>query len=210
MAEVSEPDMQHVHQTVNRVMDVLLPLNAATRERVLKVVGSYFDNEVPSAEGRKPIDPHFTTQDTPIAAAKGREGLSRSRDPHFNTQEPPTPKDFLVEKRPTTYMDRVACLAYYLGHYRDMPHFKTTDISKLNTEAAQIKFTNASYAVRDAAKSGYLAAVTKDTKQLTAAGEKFVEALPDRAAAQEAMKGARPKRVRKRTASKAQGENNGE
>ena len=209
MAEISEPDMQHVHQMVNRVMEALLPLNAATRERVLRVVGSYFDNGVSSAEARKSKDPHFTTQDAPTAAAKGGGGLSRSRDPHFNTQEPPTPKDFLLEKRPTTNMDRVACLAYYLGHYRDMPHFKTTDISKLNTEAAQIKFTNTSYAVRDAAKSGYLAAVTKDTKQLTAAGEKFVEALPDRATAQDAMKGARPKRVRKKTASKARGENSG-
>lgn len=210
MAEISEPDMLHVHHTVNQVMRVLLPLNAHTRERALRVIGSYFGNGVFSAEGRKPTDPHFTPQKTLTAADKGREGQSRSRDPHFNTQEPPTPKDFLLEKRPTTNMDRVACLAYYLGHYRDMPHFKTTDISKLNTEAAQIKFTNASYAVRDAAKSGYLAAVTKDTKQLTAAGEKFVEALPDRGAAKDAMKGARPKRVRKRTASKVQGKNSGE
>lgn len=55
------------------------------------------------------------------------------------------PKEFMVQKRPRTDIERVACLGFYLTHYRDTPHFKTLDISKLNTEAAQPKFTNAAW-----------------------------------------------------------------
>ena len=47
-----------------------------------------------------------------------------------------SPKDFLFRKEPNTDVERVACLAYYLTHRRGTNHFKTIDISKLNTEAA--------------------------------------------------------------------------
>ena len=192
MAENSEPDMLHVHQMVNRVMDILLPLDPTTRKKVLGVVGSYFGS----------------AQQHPQAVASS--DARKPRDPHFTTQEPPTPKDFLHQKQPTNDLQRVACLAYYLDHYRDSPHFKTIDISKLNTEAAQVKFANAPSTVRNATAADYLTTATKGMKQLTAAGEKFVEALPDQAAAKEAISKARPRRVRRKVASKAQGRNSGE
>lgn len=47
-----------------------------------------------------------------------------------------TPKQFVSQKKPGNNYERVACLAYYLANYRDMPHFKTSDITKLNTESA--------------------------------------------------------------------------
>ena len=34
-----------------------------------------------------------------------------------------SPKDFLMEKAPNTDVERIACLAYYLTHYRSTPHF---------------------------------------------------------------------------------------
>jgi hypothetical protein len=89
-------------------------------------------------------------------------------------------------------------LAYYLTHYRDQQHFKTLDISKLNTEAAQIKFSNPVLSVNNAATMGYLAQASKGNKQISAPGEMFVAALPDRDAAQAAMANARPKRKSKR------------
>jgi hypothetical protein len=51
--------------------------------------------------------------------------------------------------------------------------------------------------VNNASTYGYLAATTKGNKQLTSAGEAFVEALPDREAAKEAIANARPRRRRK-------------
>jgi hypothetical protein len=125
-----------------------------------------------------------------VAAAESSERFSKDR--------PISPKEFLLKKQPKTDVERVACLAYYLTQYREQPHFKTLDISKLNTEAAQIKFSNPAMAVNNASTYGYLTQATKGNKQISAAGEMFVEALPDRDAAQAAMASARPRRKAKR------------
>jgi len=114
--------------------------------------------------------------------------------PAFSADKTPSPKDFLYEKQPNTDIERVAALAYYLTHYRDTPHFKTLDLSKLNTEAAQPKFSNATYAANNAVKRGFLIPTTRGQRQLSAAGERFVAALPDRDAAHAAMSVGAPKR----------------
>lgn len=118
--------------------------------------------------------------------------------PAFSNDTSMSPKEFLLEKHPRTDVERIACLAFYLTHYRDTPHFKTLDLSKLNTEAAQPKFANAANSTNNAAATGYLVASTKGQKQLSAAGERFVRALPDRDAAKSAMAAIRPRRRAKR------------
>lgn len=97
-------------------------------------------------------------------------------------------KEFLRDKSPITDVERIACLAYYLTHYRDTPHFKTVDISALNIEAAQPKFSNTSVAVDNARAKGLLVPSTKGNKQLSAVGEQYVELLPDRDAARESIR----------------------
>ena len=104
----------------------------------------------------------------------------------------------MLEKQPRTDVERMACLAYYLTHYRDQPSFKTLDLSKLNTEAAQPKFANAANATNNAVKRNYLVPSTKGQKQLSAPGERFVLALPDRDAARLAMAAVRPRRRARR------------
>lgn len=111
----------------------------------------------------------------------------------FSKEQSLSPKEFLLKKQPQSDVERVACLGYYLAHYRDQPHFKTSDVSALNTEGAQRRFSNAAFAVSNAMKYGYLTQALKGLKQLSAAGEMFVEALPDREAATNAMASARPK-----------------
>jgi hypothetical protein len=117
----------------------------------------------------------------------------------FSADRTISPKEFIRDKHPVTDVDRVTCLAYYLTHYRDTPQFKTIDISTLNTEAAQPKLSNASVAVDNATRDGYLVAAAKGNKQISAAGEKYVELLPDREAAKEALRTYRGRpRLRKR------------
>jgi hypothetical protein len=125
------------------------------------------------------------------------QSISSVRPP-FSGDTAMPPKEFLLEKQPKTDVERVACLAYYLTHYRDTPHFKTLELSKLNTEAAQPKFSNAANSTNNAVKRGYLAASLKGQKQLSAAGEQFVRALPDREAARIAMTTIRPRRRSKK------------
>lgn len=126
--------------------------------------------------------------------ASSAERPSSNNGDRFSKDRPTSPKEFMLRKQPKTDVERVACLAYYLTNYRETPHFKTLDISKLNTEAAQTKFSNAAKAVDNATMLGYLAPATKANKQISAAGELFVEALPDRAAARAAMDSARPRK----------------
>ena len=105
----------------------------------------------------------------------------------FSQDRTMSAKEFLRDKQPGSDVERVACLAYYLTHYRETPHFKTVDISSLNIEAAQPKFANASAAVDNARARGMLVPSTNGNKQLSALGEKYVELLPDREAAKASM-----------------------
>lgn len=109
-----------------------------------------------------------------------------------------------MEKNPKTDVERIACLAYYLTHYRATPHFKTLDVSTLNTEAAQPKFSNTTYSANNAVKLGYIVPSTKGHRQLSALGERFVQALPDRDAAKDVLLSMRRRNRTKRKRAEAE------
>lgn len=92
-----------------------------------------------------------------------------------------TPKQFMAQKKPKTDAERITCLAYYLTNYRQTPHFKTKELTDLNTkEAAGTTFSNAAVAVSNATRDQYLSPAGGGKKQITVRGEAVVEALPDR------------------------------
>lgn len=185
MADDQPSDEQVLYKAFQQVADVLLPLKQELRARAHAMVGAFLG---------------LAPSDTGLAEAVAtRPAGHRSPPPtRIASREPPSPKDFLFQKQPSTDVERVACLAFYLTHYCATPQFKTIDISKLNTEAAQRKFTNAAYAVNNATRDGYLApAAKKGMKQLAAEGERYVDELPDRAAAKAVFgkrKARRPRR----------------
>jgi hypothetical protein len=162
----------------NEVVSALKKLEVERREGVLDAVITFLEME---GRTRKSDLKHGGGELEPVSG-----GFSEDRSI--------SPKEFMLEKHPRTDVERVACLAYYLTHYKDLPHFKTIDLSTLNTEAAQAKFSNAAFSVNNASKMGYLVPATKGHKQLGAIGEKFVRALPDRDAAKEVMAQTRPRR----------------
>lgn len=128
--------------------------------------------------------------------------LNAKRVPYSEDSRMPA-KEFLHEKEPRTDVERIACLAYYLTHYRSTPHFKTVDLSFLNTEAAQPKFSNAANAANNAVTLGYLVPSGKGLRQISAAGERFVGALPDRDLAKAALENVRRKNRTRRSRAKA-------
>lgn len=170
-------------EALSIVISTLSRLDDESRRRVLQSVTTFFDYNADANSISSP-----TRVFVPEQQSEGLRGLN------FSIDNAPSPKAFLMEKQPRTDVERVACLAYYLTHFRDTPHFKTLDIGKLNTEAAQPKFSNTAYASNNAMKMGYLAPAAKGQRQLSAAGELFVSALPDRDAARTAMEQARPRR----------------
>jgi hypothetical protein len=114
-----------------------------------------------------------------------------------------TPKQFMGQKRPGSNYEGVACLAYYLTHSRNTPHFKTADIGKLATEAAR-PLSNTSLFVRHATSTyRYLAPAGGGAKQITTLGEAVVEALPDREKVKAAVAEYGVRRKRSRTARKS-------
>jgi hypothetical protein len=101
-------------------------------------------------------------------------------------------------KMPKTDVQRIACLAYYLTHGREQPHFKTEDLTKLNTEAGGTPLSNPSMAVSNATKQNkFLGAVGEGKKQITALGEDVVTALPDEEAVKAVLANHRKPRRKK-------------
>lgn len=176
-------------EILQKVLSALQNLQPDARKRLLQTVATFFGIE--SIKSSRIIATEARLIEPTYRSDKGLSSFSEDRAI--------SPKEFLLEKQPRTDVERVACLAFYLTHYRDIPHFKTVDISKLNTEAAQRKFSNPSIAVDNATKLGYLVPSTKGRKQLSAPGELFVQELPNYAAAKDVMAKARPRRKTKAT-----------
>ena len=171
-------------QALNSVIRILSGLDEDARKRVISAVCTFFHVGLATSEAIQRINQWSSDE--------------RPSRPTFSSTNAPTAKHFMVDKQPQTDVERIACLAFYLTHFRDMPHFKTLDLAKLNTEAAQPKFSNTAYSATNAATRGYLAPAGKGLRQLSAAGEQFVRALPDREAAKTAMaRLRRPKRRKK-------------
>ena len=185
------PDNEHAYtvmedtqlDTLSEVLpDVIASfrrLNEVGRQKLFRTVATVFGLEL----------------QRDLSSASARQVDESGNVPErFSKDRPISPKEFLLKKQPRRDVERVACLAYYLTHYREQPFFKTLDISKLNTEAAQIKFSNPANSVDHASRQNYLTFGPKGTRQLSAQGEMFVEALPDREAAKLAMASVRPRR----------------
>lgn len=170
---------------LKEVLDALGDLEPDARARVFWSVGTFFDIA---------RQPSLTESLRSVRADGHDEPVPSRASLTFSDHRVLTPKEFMVEKDPKTDVDRVVALAYYLAKYREMPHFKTADISKLNTEAAQRKLANAAYSINNAYQRGYLVPGPGGTKQISAMGEQYVEALPNRESAKQVLVRFRPRR----------------
>lgn len=166
-------------EALQSIIAALRPFDQDTRERILESAATFLGLSDPAPRHR-PSNSSYVSNSAPIGVG------SQSRAP-FSEDTSMSPKEFLMEKAPKTDVERIACLAYYLTHYKSTPHFKTLDISALNTEAAQPKFSNTAYSTNNAVKLGYIVPSTKGHRQLSALGERFVQALPDRNEAKEVL-----------------------
>ena len=182
----TEPDVEEI-RVLTVILNNLRAVGAESRERILHTAETYFGLNSRTVSQASPEPTGFASQAEAMHYARSA-GTSFSEDRRIS------PKEFIFQKQPRSDVEKVACLAFYLTHYRDTPHFKTLDISKLNTESAQVKFSNAAVAVDNATKKGFLVPAEKNQKQLSSVGEQYVLALPDRDAAQSALAGLRKRR----------------
>lgn len=171
---------------IKTAIEALQPLDEEGRRRALGYISDRLSIPMGGALGPESPDGQATprVQDVPG---------------DLKTMEP---KAFLAAKNPQTDVERATVLAYYLSHARGERHFKTRDLTDLNTEAAGQRFSNTSVAVNNAIRqNGYLAPGPKGTRQITARGDEVVETLPDREALA-AILAAQPKRRRRKRTTK--------
>lgn len=175
--------VEQENQIYQNIIELLSPIDKSSQEKIIRLVTTLLELGMQSPKS---------------IIRQSQENVSGTiqRESVFSGHKVLTPKKFMIEKSPQTEMEKAICLAYYLAHYHDMPHFKTVDISKLNTEAAQRKFTNASYAINNAVQSGYFVPAIKGHKQISVMGERYVEALPNREEVKSVLKQIRPRRRR--------------
>tara|TARA_R110002111_G_C5999059_1_gene372914 strand:- start:4029 stop:4613 length:585 start_codon:yes stop_codon:yes gene_type:complete len=171
-------------EALQLVLNALSPLPPETQSRLLSSAAVFLNIDTGIRGG---------LQASSITSSKNETGDERQRF-EFQGRPDMSSKQFMAEKNPRSDIERVACLAYYLTHYKDQPHFKTADITAINREAAQLGFSNSARSVSNAATKGLLAPAGKGKKQITAVGEQYVSALPDSDAAKKAFKAMAPKR----------------
>jgi hypothetical protein len=171
---------------LNQVLSLLKPMDEQKRARLLATVAMFF-----GASLQQPRSP-----------APGREEQS-SGSSVTNREDRLSPKEFLRQKGATAGVERIACLAYFLTHHRDMSDFKTRDLTDLNVEARAGVMSNPAVYVQNTTRAGYLNPMSGGRKQLSDFGEQFVEALPDREAANALKSNSRRQRRRKRVKAKS-------
>ena len=187
----SQTDHMDELKAFNSIVSALHSVSDEARPRLIRSVFTFLGySDISPTDQARPNAPSSPAQSGGAVPSRTVEGFSADRTL--------SAKEFLLQKKPVTDIERIACLAYYLTHYRETPHFKTLDLSTLNTEAAQIKFANAAGAVENATAAGLLVAAGKGAKQLSAIGELYVQALPDRDAAKAAVAHVRPRRKNRR------------
>lgn len=95
------------------VVDALEPLNEVDRQWVLQAAASKFSLAIPSvAIGSG------GGADGQVGAGGNTSGGAQTSIKQFD------PKTFMKNKSPNSETQRVACLAYYLNHVRDVAAFK--------------------------------------------------------------------------------------
>jgi hypothetical protein len=178
---------KHV-QALSEVLAILEELDPEQRSRVITTLITFFDHG-------KAARHLFQDDPSQVVDISRIRQLNATPIP-FSESRDTTPKEFILQKKPKSDVERVACLAYYLTHYRNTPHFKNADITTLNTEAAQPRLSNPSMSISNAVRGGYLAQAPQGDRQISGQGEQFVLALPDREAAKASFS-SRPPRPRK-------------
>jgi hypothetical protein len=166
------------------VIDALDPLEETKRLWVLQTAAARFSLAIDLTASGGGIPPRGS--ETPANINSGKAG-----------GDAVSPQSFIRAKNPTTDVQRIACLAYYLTKHRNTDRFKTKQLTELNTEAKAPKFSNATVAANNARREKYLTPAGKGEKQLTNDGEDLVDALPDQEAVK-ALHRPRKKRARKK------------
>ena len=170
-----------------------MPLSEDSRVKLLQTIATFLGIEAS----------HFQTSS---AASGGQQTRISSSPSTFSEKKRHFSERILTPQAASQRCRKGSVPCILSDALSEYPEFKTLDISKLNTEAAQPKFSNASVPVDNARQKAFLVSTTRGNKQLGALGERFVQALPDREAAKNVMQNLRVRRFRRSKKSRVSAE----
>lgn len=176
-----------------KIYDALGALEQTSAEFVLKTAQERLNivTIVESGKSKSHVSAVATTNDI-ADAPKVRRGRGKGRPKKVVepiAQGDIDPKAFIAEKQPDRQAEVIACLAYILVHGQGQKKFKTRDITQIYNQTDGQAFGNATTAMQIATKNGYLS-VNGRIYKLTSFGTDYVNALPDREAAEEIRRSA--------------------
>lgn len=183
----------------------LEPLDAEARRRAIR----WLLDTLHVSEALTPLHPDSLEPEsvTHARAPKHRPGGTHE---HASDSEPPSPKAFIGLKRPESVVERIACLAFYLTHYRNAQSFGGPAIAALNTEAAAPKLNPHRDLDNADRRNGFIVSAGDRKKQITSRGEALVNALPDRGAVKQVLQEFPHKQRRPSGAAKRRTQANGD
>src|ERR1035437_2887353 len=130
---------------VQAICEALVDLDDAGRGFVLKTVSMRLGISLALAAPQQVPDGSKKNISSPVET--GLDPRS-SRTPGSQTE-----REFFREKQPISQVHRVACLAFYLTHFKGQPQFKTKDLTKVNSDGGQPQMSNASVSIANAEKA---------------------------------------------------------
>jgi hypothetical protein len=165
-------------QSIQTALEAISSIDESQRQFAINTIATRLGLVAPSLQSGPDSDNQQTNQ-----YRHGTDGLQSTLLNNSN------PKAFLASKKPSTAVEQIACLAYFLTYSESKPHFKTRDLTALNTRAAGTTFTNAAQAsVAALRQNHYLTPAGKGgLRQITTLGEEVVKALPNRDAVKAAI-----------------------
>jgi hypothetical protein len=168
--------------------EAMTPLDEETRQRVMSWAESKFGDQTQRQFGSSALPVQHPVH-------------------HGENQTAKDIKTFLAQKQPSSFYERVACLAYYLEKVEGKSDVKTKDITLGNTNARLSKMSNPALFVKHATNTyGFLTSLARGKFGVSTRGEALVGALPDREAVKAALAqhpfGKGKKGKRKKTAQK--------
>ena len=171
------------------VIKALEPLTDVDRQWVLQAASSRWNLKLPAASGG--------------AAANASSEALRSAT---QTQTPLEGKvrEFIRAKKPTSDVQRVACLIYFLAKTTNKEGFISKEINQAHIDSGGSKI-NLPRALDNATRrSKFISNRGGKEKQLTPLGEDIVDALPDQQKVSDLIKEAGKRGSRKKRAKKKQ------
>src|SRR6266511_3165755 len=115
--ETATIDERQIHEATKDVIHRLEDFDNEARRSVFRRALGFFELDI--ASSATPIR-HPQSDRAPIQQESANGGA-----PHFGDRAELPPKEFMFQKQPRTDIERIACLAYYLTHYRDSRQFET-------------------------------------------------------------------------------------